>query len=40
MGNGEPLEGDGIDGEGRIVRNRGMRRMTGLDGDGGAAREL
>ncbi|KAH0537358.1 hypothetical protein FGG08_005837 [Glutinoglossum americanum] len=30
MGNGEPVEGDDIEGEGRIVGNPAMRRMAGL----------
>jgi hypothetical protein len=30
MGNGEPLEGKGIDGEGRTISNVGMRRLAGI----------
>ncbi|KAI9720938.1 MAG: hypothetical protein M1828_005508 [Chrysothrix sp. TS-e1954] len=29
-GDGKPLEGSGIEGEGRIVRNAGLRRLAGL----------
>ena len=30
MGNGEPLEGTGIEGEGRTIRNTGLRRLSGI----------
>ena len=30
MGNGEPLEGKGVEGQGRIVTNVGMRRLAGI----------
>jgi nucleoside-diphosphate-sugar epimerase len=30
MGNGEPLEGKGIEGEGRIITNAGFRRLAGI----------
>ncbi len=31
MGDGKPLEGKGISGEGRTIANIGMRRLAGLD---------
>jgi hypothetical protein len=30
MGNGEPLEGKGIEGEGRTITNAGFRRLAGI----------
>jgi uncharacterized protein YbjT (DUF2867 family) len=30
MGSGEPLEGKGIEGEGRIITNAGFRRLAGI----------
>jgi hypothetical protein len=30
MGDGKPLEGPGIEGEGRIISNRALRRLAGL----------
>jgi hypothetical protein len=30
MGNGEPLEGKGVEGEGRTVSNVGIRRLAGI----------
>lgn len=30
MGDGEPLSGAGVEGEGRTVTNAGMRRLAGL----------
>ena len=30
MGSGEPLEGKGVEGEGRTISNVGMRRLAGI----------
>lgn len=30
MGDGEPLSGKGVEGEGRTIRNVGMRRLAGI----------
>jgi hypothetical protein len=30
IGEGKPLEGNGVDGEGRTVSNAGFRRLAGL----------
>jgi hypothetical protein len=30
MGNGEALKGEGIEGEGRTITNKGFRRLAGL----------
>jgi hypothetical protein len=34
MGDGAPLQGKGVDGEGRTIANVGMRRLAGLGGEG------